>query len=224
MRATGPKPGSLYVVDNGNDRVQRFRQDGTYLGQWGQYGVSGAGRFLNPNGIAVTSHGTVVVSDALTARLQEFGPSGRHLRTTTHPRLRQNWALAAGSNVLYVAGRAMTASNRTVTGISKLGRVSTSKIRPQTLVANQKRTAAKVRISCTKGLTPCKGRVVIKKNGKRLGGGSYRIGPSSVKNTSVRLDDRARALLRRHRTIKVTVIAKAANAPNHKRVLRLTRR
>lgn len=54
------KDGSIYVLDTGNNRVQRFKADGTFLGA-----VNKAGNvsFDEPSGIAVGSDGSVYVTD-----------------------------------------------------------------------------------------------------------------------------------------------------------------
>ena len=38
---TADAAGNVYVVDSGNDRIQKFDADGTYVDQWGSFG-SGA--------------------------------------------------------------------------------------------------------------------------------------------------------------------------------------
>ena len=44
--------GNVYVVDTGNDRVQKFTGAGAYIDQWGGYG-SGNGQINRPLGVAV---------------------------------------------------------------------------------------------------------------------------------------------------------------------------
>src|SRR5439155_189627 len=55
--------GFVYVVDQGNQRVQIFRNNGTYVGSFGGLGTT-PGKFLSPYGVAVDSLGFVYVSDS----------------------------------------------------------------------------------------------------------------------------------------------------------------
>ena len=73
--------GFVYVADQGNHRIQKFDDDGVYVGQWGRYGTGDAD-FSSPRGIAV-SPGTdadptqyVYVVDSSNDRIQKFTPDG----------------------------------------------------------------------------------------------------------------------------------------------------
>ncbi|MCE7979756.1 MAG: 6-bladed beta-propeller [Caldilinea sp. CFX5] len=70
--------GILYVVDSGNQRVQKFTLDGSFLGQWGSQG-NGDGQFSNPQGVAVDSNKDVYVVDSGNQRLQKFNNAGSFL-------------------------------------------------------------------------------------------------------------------------------------------------
>lgn len=65
--------GDIYVVDTGNNRVQRFNAEGNYLSEFGQFG-SENGRFNAPWGIAVDNQGFVYVSDSKNGRVEKFMP------------------------------------------------------------------------------------------------------------------------------------------------------
>jgi DNA-binding beta-propeller fold protein YncE len=78
--------GAVYVVDNGNHRIQKFDSSGAYVAQWGSTGSSN-GQFLFPVGIAIDSAGTVYVVDNSTggeagnvARIEEFDSAGKFIR------------------------------------------------------------------------------------------------------------------------------------------------
>ena len=64
--------GSVYAVDHGNHRVQRFTDTGGYLGQWGTQG-SGNGQFLYPYSVATDAADNVYVADLGNNRIQKFG-------------------------------------------------------------------------------------------------------------------------------------------------------
>ena len=50
--------GNVYVVDTGNNRVQKFTSDGVFLMKWGSSG-SDPGEFDHPHGIGIGPMGNV---------------------------------------------------------------------------------------------------------------------------------------------------------------------
>ena len=72
--------GTIYVVEAGNKRVQRFSAEGESQLTWGSPG-SGEGQFLDPIGVAVSSAGEVYVVDDERDDIQVFTADGEYLRT-----------------------------------------------------------------------------------------------------------------------------------------------
>lgn len=70
--------GNVYIVDNGNNRIQKFTSAGTFITSWGGYGLED-GRFSNPTGIAIDRDGNVYISDTGNQRIQKFTSSGSFL-------------------------------------------------------------------------------------------------------------------------------------------------
>lgn len=77
---------NVYVVDQGNSRIQKFTHDGAFLAAWGKpdraragYGGTGntAGAFRVPCGIAVGPAGHVYVVEWGNHRVQKFTPAGQ---------------------------------------------------------------------------------------------------------------------------------------------------
>ncbi|HEY9407902.1 MAG TPA: PQQ-dependent sugar dehydrogenase [Nitrososphaera sp.] len=78
---------NIYVVDTGNNRIEKFSSNfsgnfsanspnGTYLAEWGKYGVEPDSRFNAPEGIAVDRKGNVYVVDTGNNRIQKFSANG----------------------------------------------------------------------------------------------------------------------------------------------------
>jgi len=65
---------NIYVVDSGNNRVQKFNVLGEFVTKWGTSGT-GDGQFNTPLGIAVTPGGRVYVVDNTNYRIQVFQTS-----------------------------------------------------------------------------------------------------------------------------------------------------
>lgn len=70
--------GNVFVVENGNDRVQKLTSGGTQLTQWGSAG-SGPGQFDGPSRVATDGNGNVYVLDNGNERVQKFSNSGAYL-------------------------------------------------------------------------------------------------------------------------------------------------
>jgi DNA-binding beta-propeller fold protein YncE len=71
--------GGLFVVDNGNNRIQKFDNEGNFIILWGNFGSANA-NFHNPTGIACDGKGDVWVVDTNNHRVQKFdGKLGGYL-------------------------------------------------------------------------------------------------------------------------------------------------
>lgn len=72
--------GNIYVSDIGNQRVQKFAPDRSFLLAWGSKGT-GDGQFMSPSGIAVAGDGMVYVADESRNDVQIFDVEGTWLGT-----------------------------------------------------------------------------------------------------------------------------------------------
>jgi YD repeat-containing protein len=63
--------GNIFVVDRGNNRVEKFSSTGTYLAKFGENGA-GPGQLKLPSGIAVDASGRIWVGDTYNNRTEEF--------------------------------------------------------------------------------------------------------------------------------------------------------
>jgi DNA-binding beta-propeller fold protein YncE len=70
--------GSIYVVDGGNFRVQKFTADGKFISTFGAIGRQ-MGQFARPKEAAVDKDGNVYVVDAAFGNFQIFNPEGKLL-------------------------------------------------------------------------------------------------------------------------------------------------
>lgn len=68
----------IFVTDTGNERIQVFAPDGTFLRTFGGYG-SGPGQLVEPVGIAIGRDNNVYVADSGNARLSIFSKDGTPL-------------------------------------------------------------------------------------------------------------------------------------------------
>ncbi len=70
--------GNIYVLDSGNNRVQKLSPDGQFILQWGSFGTA-PGQFNEPWGIAVDERGYVYVADTWNHRIQKFDLGGNFI-------------------------------------------------------------------------------------------------------------------------------------------------
>lgn len=70
--------GNIWVVDQGNNRVEKFNSKGEYLYQFGSFGT-GDGQFRGPQGLAIDASGNLWVSDNSDHRVQKFNSKGEYL-------------------------------------------------------------------------------------------------------------------------------------------------
>ncbi len=86
--AWSAKTNEVYVIDAGNDRVERFSSAGKYEGQFNA-GDAPTGAFVAPNAIAVDndssseSYGDVYVSDTTKDLVDKFEAEGKYLYQVT---------------------------------------------------------------------------------------------------------------------------------------------
>src|SRR5690348_15896559 len=67
--------GNLYVVDQANNRVEKFNSVDNYLSTIGSSG-SANGQLLSPTSVAVDISGNVYVTDVENYRVEKFDPAG----------------------------------------------------------------------------------------------------------------------------------------------------
>ena len=85
--------GNLWVAEEGNDRVQKFSETGSYLTSFGSAGT-GAGQFEAPMDIAFAG-GEVYVTDQNNDRVDEFSTAGAFVKTI-------GWGVSNGEEKLEV--------------------------------------------------------------------------------------------------------------------------
>jgi M6 family metalloprotease-like protein len=66
---------NIIVADKGNNRIQKFDSNGTFLLKFGVFG-GGNGQFANPYGVAVDTSNNIYVADTGVNRIQKFDSSG----------------------------------------------------------------------------------------------------------------------------------------------------
>lgn len=73
------KEGNIFIVDTGNNRVEKFDSEGNYLLGFGQLGLE-QGEFSNPLDIAVDSKDNIYVTDSGNKRVEKFDKNGVFLQ------------------------------------------------------------------------------------------------------------------------------------------------
>lgn len=76
--------GTVVIADTGNNRVARYRADGTQVWSVGTFGT-GTGEFDNPRDVAVDADNNVYVADTRNSRIVKLSPTGSWLGQTTGP-------------------------------------------------------------------------------------------------------------------------------------------
>jgi len=72
--------GNIYILDSGNQRIQKFSPEGKYLATIGRKG-QGPGEFSSPASLDVDSKGYLYIFDPAQRRLQILTPEGKEFKT-----------------------------------------------------------------------------------------------------------------------------------------------
>jgi DNA-binding beta-propeller fold protein YncE len=70
--------GNVYIADYGNNRIQRFTNDGKFITKWGTKGT-GDGQFQGPSGLSIDANDNIYVTDKNNDRVQVFASDGQFL-------------------------------------------------------------------------------------------------------------------------------------------------
>jgi DNA-binding beta-propeller fold protein YncE len=81
---------NIYVSDAGNNQIQVFRNDGTFLARWGSAG-SGAGQLNLPAGIDVDGSGNIYVADNSNNRVEVFSPGTTPAASSTWGKVKSRY-------------------------------------------------------------------------------------------------------------------------------------
>jgi DNA-binding beta-propeller fold protein YncE len=102
--AIAPSTGDVLVVDNMNDRVQEFRQNGKFVTAFGKLGT-GNGQFTDPSGIGINKAGDIYVADTGSDRVEEFGPNRHFLRLWVTAYSHPTYLAVAPNGYIYITGQ-----------------------------------------------------------------------------------------------------------------------
>jgi hypothetical protein len=97
--------GYVYVNDCGNDRIQKFTPDGTFVTMWGETGTQD-GFLSRVRDIAVDGDGNILTVDAggdFAGRIQKWTPEGRWMFTSEDDFIAANGIGVDADNRIYLA-------------------------------------------------------------------------------------------------------------------------
>jgi len=72
--------GNIYILDSGNQRIQKFSPEGKYLATIGRKG-QGPGEFASPASLDIDSKGYLYILDSTQRKLQILTPEGKESKT-----------------------------------------------------------------------------------------------------------------------------------------------
>jgi DNA-binding beta-propeller fold protein YncE len=79
--------GNVYVIDSGNNRIQKFDASGNYRAQWGGNGTPGDA-FNLPEDVAIGPDGSIYVADGGNNRILKFGYGATAAKASTWGRIK----------------------------------------------------------------------------------------------------------------------------------------
>lgn len=99
---TSDPEGYIYIVDQNNNRIQKFTMNWTFVSMWGDEGEEN-GQFLHPHGIDLDSKGNIYVSDRDQPSIQKFSNDGTFIKKwglqgTFEGQFIQPWDVAVSSD------------------------------------------------------------------------------------------------------------------------------
>ncbi len=95
--------GNLYILDAGNDRVQKFDPEGKFLASFGREG-QGPGEFQSPTSLDIDAGGHLIIADRRSRKIQIFSKGGSLLKTITMTKQRLSKVCALKSGLMATNG------------------------------------------------------------------------------------------------------------------------
>ena len=95
--------GNIYILDAGNDRIQKFDPEGKFLASFGREG-QGPGEFQSPTSLDIDADGNLIVADWRARKIQIFSKEGSLLETITLTKTPLSKVYALNSGLMATVG------------------------------------------------------------------------------------------------------------------------
>ena len=114
--------GNIYIVDSGNQRIQKYDKNGNYLQTIGRKG-QGPGEFMSPYDIVLDEKGYIYVSEGM--KMHVFDPKGNSIKDIVLSNFIMGYSIDSEGNIIaYGFVRAERAQNFGVMLINPEGKIT----------------------------------------------------------------------------------------------------
>jgi DNA-binding beta-propeller fold protein YncE len=97
------KTDQLYVVDSGNNRVQKFSLNGDFLSSFPSETAKPVEKLFSPTGLTIHEDGLIYVADKGNSRIAVFDEEGNYIKQINHKNMNKPRSVKFYDNRIYIA-------------------------------------------------------------------------------------------------------------------------